>query len=153
MARKPESVFYTAIHKLLPVEVHREKMSNPYSSGTADCWYSGRAADLWVEYKFLPALPVRATTMLRLDLSDLQQDWLRHRFDEGRHVAVILGLPGRLGGAIFTDRDWEHAFNRSDLEARLQSRVELARMIEAHTLRGQYVYENQTRDCGSQIRV
>jgi hypothetical protein len=138
MARKPESVFYSAVHKLLPAAVHREKMNNPYSSGTADCWYSGLAADLWIEYKFLPALPAHDTTLVHLDLSKLQRDWLNGRYQEGRHVAVVVGLP-RLGGVMLVAQEWEVPWSKAQFIQRIIPRSVLAEIIRRHTMEDAHV--------------
>jgi hypothetical protein len=94
---KPESSFIAGVHKLLAGACHAEKMHNPYRGGTFDCWYSGTAADLWVEYKFV-VLPKRATTLIVPELSPLQLKWGTERQAEGRNVAVIVG--SREGGII-----------------------------------------------------
>lgn len=62
-------------------------------------WYSGRKADLWVEYKYLPNAPKRADVNAFELCSPLQQDWLVNRGDEGRNVALIVG--SKDGGWIF----------------------------------------------------
>ena len=63
MANKPETTFITSVNRLLPIGavedvplfepipmkrkwIGYEKMNNPYSSGTADSWYSGKGGDL-----------------------------------------------------------------------------------------------------------
>ena len=101
---KPETQFIARVHKHLPT-VYKEKMSNPWRSGTADVWYSGAKGDMWVEYKYLPKLPVRAT-YLALNLSPRQLKWLADRFSEGREVAVILGTPK--GAVFFGGSHWRH---------------------------------------------
>lgn len=110
MAAKPETNFYTAVHALLPESMHHEKMNNPYSSGTADVWYSDVGVDCWVEYKFLPKLPVRVPVDPTKELSALQKQWLNDRYDEGRNVAVIIGWKdGRhTKGVLLRDKAWEH---------------------------------------------
>lgn len=127
MARKAETTFIGSVHKHLPMGVHREKMNNPYRSGTADVWYSGRY-DLWIEYKFLPSLPKRKDTNIVLDLSENQKIWLRQRWAEGRNVAVICGC--KAGGVMFMHPDhWESAVSTADFESRIVSRTELAQWI------------------------
>ena len=79
------------------------KNNNPFVAGIADSWYSGKKADLWVEYKYVKDLPVRAN--VKIDLSRLQKDWLKSRHAEGRNVAVIIGSPD--GGVIFHGSEWE----------------------------------------------
>lgn len=96
MAVKPETTFTASVNRKLPKLLHKEKMNNPYSSGTADMWYSGCKGDLWVEYKYLPKLAVRVTN--KVGLSELQLIWLNARHAEGRNVAVIVGHPD--GGVV-----------------------------------------------------
>jgi hypothetical protein len=130
MAEKPETVFTRSVHRHLPPALYRMKTHNPYLSGPADMWYSGRRADLWVEYKF-EVLPKRPTTLVAPGLSALQVDWLRDRHQEGRNVAVIVGCAE--GGVVFRDLEWEKALTLVEFRARLQKRPELAAFILAET--------------------
>lgn len=126
MARKAETTFISSVHKHLPVGVHREKMNNPYRSGTADVWYSGHK-DMWVEYKFLAALPKRMDTNITLDLSENQKIWLRERCREGRHVAVICGC--KAGGVVFNGLSWDQPISNPEFTSRLISRQAIADWI------------------------
>lgn len=117
MAAKPETTFTLSVHRHLPPKglLHREKMNNPYHSGTADVWYSGPVKDLWIEYKFVQ-LPARAATRVAVDCSELQFEWLRGRHRDGRSVWVIVGckaggsscvtLPGKRAGLAPTSRNY-----------------------------------------------
>lgn len=101
----PETNFRRRIERRLPRALHREKMANPYLGGTADAWYSGKKGDLWIEYKFLSSVPQRGIiTAKRLGLTPLQLEWLNGRYEEGRNVAVVVGIPG--GGIILRDLLW-----------------------------------------------
>lgn len=131
MARKAESTFIAGIHKHLAMDVHREKMNNPYRSGTADVWYSGKKADLWVEYKFLPALPKREDTAITLDLSENQKIWLRQRHIEGRNVAVICGC--KAGAVVFSNLTWEQPISTKIFTSFIRTRLETAQWIYAQT--------------------
>lgn len=128
MSGKPETRFYSAVHKLLPSTLHREKMHNVYRGGTADVWYSGNADDLWVEYKWLPKVPKKA--LIRLDklLSPVQLLWLRGRYEEGRNVVVILGTPE--GAWIFENRNWE-----SPLDPQIFRRMSMSRQFVSDYIR------------------
>ena len=138
MASKPENTFRGGVHKYLPRELHHEKMNNPYSSGTADDWYSGSKADLWVEYKFLPKIPQRANVWLvnpdvkKPMLSKLQELWLRGRHVEGRAVAVIIGCPE--GGIILRNLQWERSISPQTFKDNLLSRKELALWLVKETM-------------------
>lgn len=130
--RKPENTFIDAIHRHLAPSLHREKMNNPYSSGTPDVWYSGVAGDLWLEYKFLPRVPQRGTvTPLKL-LSPLQLRWLNERHTEGRTVGVCIGCP--TGGLILRNKRWEETFPARDYAKQLCTRKELAEQIAQLTM-------------------
>lgn len=136
---KPENSFRMGVHRYLPPELHHEKMNNPYSSGTADDWYSGNKADLWVEYKFLPKTPQRAIVWLtdpsvkKPPLSVLQQRWLRERYEEGRTVAVVIGCPD--GGIILRDQEWTWEYTPKMFRDRLVPRKAIAQWIVQTTTR------------------
>lgn len=133
MARKPENTFYESVHRhFASKEVpHREKMNNPYNSGTADVWYSGKGGDAWIEYKFV-VVPKRATTMIVPDLSALQLRWLKGRHDEGRNVHVLVGCAD--GGVWFQRNEWESGITQADFLSRLQTRKQIANVIQSMTL-------------------
>ncbi|MDQ3273755.1 MAG: hypothetical protein M3Q39_01665 [Actinomycetota bacterium] len=126
MAAKPESTYTQSINRQKVLkETYYEKTNNPFRSGIADMWYSGERGDLWVEYKYEPSLP--KIKEYRPDLSPRQVKWLGDRHDEGRKVAVILGLPE--GGVIYTDKSWLLEFKQAELLARSLSRPEIAQWI------------------------
>lgn len=148
MAAKPENSFIESVNRLLPLKrlkmctkareplppsshIHYEKMNNPYSSGTADCWYSGLAGDVWVEYKFIPRIPQRGVVDPMKLLSALQAQWLGDRYDEGRNVAVIIGCP--TGGVLLLDRLWECGLTAIQFTSLIRSRADLADWIKSVT--------------------
>lgn len=143
MAQKPESTFIASVHRYLPLELHAEKMNNPYSSGTPDVYYSGNKADLWCEYKFFPKLPVRSPT-LKADLSPLQLKWLRGRYTEGRNVFVIVGCPA--GGVVLSNLEWENPVPLITFTSRIISRAALAEWLSTATLETPYGPTNATRN-------
>lgn len=133
---KPETNFRLKIERLLPPKktLHREKMNNPYSAGTADSWYSGDLADLWVEYKFLPSVPQRGIVdAKRIGLTALQSDWLKGRYEEGRNVCVIVGTPA--GGVIMRNMEWASEMTVDSFRERLITIPALATWIAQQTLR------------------
>lgn len=138
MARKPETTFRDSVHRHLPKSLHREKTNNPYSSGTADDWYSGRVGDLWVEYKFLPKVPLRAVVKPFELLSAQQLDWIEGRYKDfatsgERAVAVIIGCPK--GGVILSDQEWNRQFTAEEFRDRLVPRQAIAQWIASKTTR------------------
>lgn len=132
MAAKPETTFIAAIHKRLDKSVYRMKNNNQYIGGIADCWYSAKRGDLWVEYKYIPNPPSRNGLDPMKLLSPLQQAWLRDRRMENRNVAVIIGCPA--GGVVLVDRTWELELTTNQFTALLRSKEELARWIQEQVL-------------------
>lgn len=129
MSAKPETTFTGSVHKHLPPgrkNPYWMKNSNTYTSGIWDCWYSGTAADLWVEYKFI-TVPARGDTIIKPELSALQTEWGRDRRKEGRNMAVIIGCKD--GGVIFEDLEWESPITAAAFKVRVQSRKEIADWI------------------------
>jgi len=107
-------------------------MNNPYSSGTADDWYSGRLNDLWVEYKYIPRVPQRGSVQIAKLFSVLQHQWLSGRHREGRNVAAIIGCPA--GGIVLRDLEWEQEnLSLAEFRARLRERTDLAGWIRQQT--------------------
>ena len=81
---------------------------------------------MWAEYKYFPT-DRDSFTLLKPEktpkLSRPQQHWLNSRYDEGREVVVIVGMPN--GGVILRDKAWMHAV---EVEC-LLSRKEIASRI------------------------
>lgn len=128
MASKPESTFIRSVHAHLG-DVYAEKMNNPFRSGTADVWYSGRKGDAWAEYKFVPKVP--KTAQIVPDLSERQKLWLQQRLEEGRRVLVIVGCPE--GGVFFEPGEWNVGISPTEFRARVLSRSALAAAIREIT--------------------
>ena len=105
-----ESGYTRKISKLIRRDVYTWKISDRFTAGIPDAYYSGTATDLWVEFKHIPTPP--KTTKQCPALSKLQQKWLRDRMQEGRNVAVIVGLGAR-SGVILTG---ESMFKPIDLD-------------------------------------
>jgi hypothetical protein len=129
VSSKPETTFTGSVHKHLPVNLYRMKTHNPYMGGIPDCWYSGQN-DLWVEYKF-EVLPKRDTTLVPIDLSELQKGWINDRLSEGRDVVVIVGC--KEGGVIFTNLQWDFPLTKKDFQMRLMTRQQIAKWIVERT--------------------
>lgn len=96
-----ESSFTKSVHNKLPPGVYKWKISDRFTSGIPDAYYSGNIADLWIEYKWVNKLPKR---ILRPKCSELQKEWLKARMKEGRNVAVVVGSPQ--GHVIFLQGEW-----------------------------------------------
>lgn len=134
MAAKPETAYYTGVHRYLKGSgIYHEKMYNPLRGGTPDVWYSGTLADLWVEYKFVKDLPKAASVDVTKLLSPLQLMWLNTRLLEGRNVAVVVGSP--VGGLVFVNGNWNSARpTAASFEAGL-SKAQVADYIRRRTMK------------------
>lgn len=102
-----EHTFVRNVHRRLSriaPEIYVWKINDRYEGGVADAYYSG-TTDLWVEFKFLKALPKRDTTLVDPGLSLLQKEWLRARHAQGRKVCVIVGSPD--GSLILPGVSWD----------------------------------------------
>lgn len=122
----PENTFIAAVHRHLPVGLYHMKNHNIYNGGIADVWYSGSRADLWVEYKFI-VIPKRPDTLIKIELSELQKNWLKTRFAEGRSVAVVVG--SKDGGVLYNDDSWGKNITADDFRKDVKSRAALAQTI------------------------
>lgn len=121
---KPENRFIGSVHRHLP-RTYAEKMNNPWRAGTADVWYSGDRGDLWIEYKFIERIP-RSAEILP-DLTPRQKRWLNNRYDEGRNIAVVLGMP--TGGVIYRNKEWLNPLDNETLAGLVVPKDEIARWI------------------------
>lgn len=128
MASKPETNYIGKLHKQLPKSVYRMKNHNVYTGGIADCWYSGTKGDLWVEYKFVPKLPVKVPLRMADLFSSLQFEWLKNRHAEGRNVAAIIGC--QTGGILLRNCEWENDIPVSKLNSLIRSNVDLTEWIK-----------------------
>ena len=126
----PENTFISGVHRHLPAELYRMKNHNQYNGGIADVWYSGNAADLWIEYKFI-VVPKRDDTVITPNLSALQQEWLSRRHAEGRNVGVIIG--SKLGGVWLPGVSWQQNLTSKIYCSKVVTRAELAATIERAT--------------------
>lgn len=130
---KPETTFIGSVHKHLPPgrsDPYWMKNNNIYTAGIWDCWYSGRKADLWVEYKFV-VLPKTDSVLVKPDLSVLQLKWGAERYKEGRNLAVIIGCTE--GGVILRDHEWKKPLTRAEFIKLLRTRKEVAEWIKIFT--------------------
>lgn len=97
------------------------KVSDRFTAGVPDAWYSGPASDLWVEYKWEPKLPKK---VIRPKLTRQQKSWLNARHTEGRSVAVVVASPE--GSVVLEDTAWNEGVARPDV---LLSRNDLVEVI------------------------
>ncbi|MDT4855792.1 hypothetical protein FQZ97_901600 [compost metagenome] len=122
-----EHGYIRSIHRLLPKSVYAWKINDRFQGGVADAYYSGNSGDLWVEYKYLKALPKQSTTAVKIDLSTLQRQWLRARHTEGRRVAVVIGSP--IGSLILEGLEWDNDISTANFIRSAVDKSEVAAYI------------------------
>lgn len=128
MALKPESKFIQKINKL--VTGYKVKLNVQFNNGIPDCYYSGDKGEAWIEYKWVPKLPVRAGTEVHIDLSPGQLLWLHGRCKEGRNIAVIVGSPE--GCVVLTDCRWEKPVSAEQFRNLMVSPADASVWINRH---------------------
>lgn len=123
-----ETSYIRKVHKKIPSNVYRWKIKDDYAGGVPDAWYCSDFGQLFVEYKYIPKLPKRDTTLVRAALSELQFLWLTARSDESVSVGVVVGTPE--GGVYFTDiREAYDGIALSDFRERMMDAVGIASEI------------------------
>lgn len=69
------------------------KINDNYAGGVPDALLIGPEQDVWVEFKFVQALPKRDNTIVRPDLTRLQQSWFKKLKQTNRTAVAVLGTP------------------------------------------------------------
>lgn len=127
-----EHGFIRSIHKKVPSSIYIWKINDNYAGGVADAYYSGNGGDLWIEYKYLKALPAKDTTQIRFGLSAQQKLWLSNRYKEGRKVALIVGSPD---GTVLLDlpEDWNRDMPKHEFISRAFDKQKIVSYITENT--------------------
>lgn len=106
-----ESSFIKSIHIKLPRSIYKWKINDSLTNGVADAYYSAKGGDLWVEYKYIPTLPKRESTLIKTCLTEQQALWLNARSVEGRSVALVIGSPD---GCLILDTAFNRTFTKDE---------------------------------------
>lgn len=120
-----ETTFWQSLRKKLVPRVYALKLNLRFTAGVPDCWLSGSEDDLWLELKYLQKVPPMVDP--KALLSELQQDWLRKRYAEGRRVGVLIGSVD--GHVYFPGLSWEEAMTRGTFTQQSQSTKDIAEML------------------------
>jgi hypothetical protein len=130
---KPERRFRQSITKHLK-SLYVWPINDSYHAGVPDHYYSGTGGDLWAEYKYFPT-DRDSFDLTKPDktpkLTVRQQTWLNHRYDEGRQVWVIVGMPS--GGVILMDKEWLYPVKVQALLDRKQIAQEILRVTSTYS--------------------
>ena len=95
-----ETEFISKIHKRLNPKIYRWKINDRYHGGIPDTFYSGPGGFCFVEYKYIPKLPKKCTTLLKFKLTKQQQAWLDKQSSFGLSVYTAFAVEERV---LFTD--------------------------------------------------
>ncbi len=130
-----EHSYIRSIHRKLKIIPGLDiwKIRADGTNGVADCWYSGVAGNIWVEYKYVKTLPKRGSTIIdptntNKYLSKLQQEWLRKKHEHNISTAVILGCS--LGGVILKGLEWQTPLLTEDFRQKIISNKAIASFIQ-----------------------
>jgi len=129
-----EHGYIRSVHRHLPAEMHKWKIHDNYAGGVPDCWYAGPHGNIWVEYKWIAALPKRGSTVIKPNLSAQQLAWLIKMSGQDISCACIIGSPD--GGILLTETDhWEHGLVKSVLnKANVLPAKDIARWLIQHCM-------------------
>lgn len=128
---------YTLNNKLKPLLEIVWKIEANSQNGVPDNYYLGRRA-LWMEAKMIPKLPVRDTTKILPDCSQLQQDRLRahHNAEDNALVIVAVkhvpGYRGAIGIPFFTPYEWENGIFLEYLRSRIMTYQDIVDAIDLY---------------------
>tara|TARA_B110000967_G_C18691260_1_gene463124 strand:- start:433 stop:840 length:408 start_codon:yes stop_codon:yes gene_type:complete len=123
-----EHGFVKSVHRSLPSELYKWKIHDTYTGGVPDAFYAGPSGVLFVEYKYIPKLPVRDTTKLRTTLSPIQIEWLNkmHQFGSAK-VAVVIGAEET--AVILTAGEWSNPLTKQEYVKRCVPRKDVGDWI------------------------
>ena len=71
------------------------KINDNFQGGIPDAYYLA-SNDLWIEYKYLPRLPKRGSTVIVPEVSELQYGWLEDLQAGGNSAWIVVGHPGKV---------------------------------------------------------
>ena len=126
-----EAQFTRNVNKRLPKTVKSWKIIDQYEGGVPDCFYRLRYTaspnPLWVEFKYLKALPKRETTLIRPNLSALQINWLTEAAQAAEKTAVIVGYGSK--GVVYSLSEALNGIETAEFVSRMETYQELANYL------------------------
>ncbi len=127
-----EHSFIRALHKKLDKRVFTWKINDNFAGGVPDAFYRFKdpvegQRPLWIEYKYLKALPKRKTTIVKPDFSALQRKWLTEAHVSGEQAFGVVGVGKQV--YIVEVSELEIGLPCNEVEGRLISREDCAKWI------------------------
>ena len=108
-----EHSFVKSVHRKLPIDLYKWKIHDSYTNGVPDAMYAGDKAILFIEYKYVPALPKIKTTPIKINLSKLQLQWLDNFVDMGHNAIVVVGTEDK-NVLILQDKQWNKPISKEN---------------------------------------
>tara|TARA_B110000116_G_scaffold45548_1_gene37797 strand:- start:6107 stop:6538 length:432 start_codon:yes stop_codon:yes gene_type:complete len=129
-----EHTFTAAFRKKLPADIYWWKINDNFAGGVPDAFLEGTNRDLWIEFKYIKALPKRPDTLIDLTnqkyLSKLQQKWLKRREAKRGDTLVCVGCPQ--GVALFWENSWDTPMPAKAFHAMCHPNIENSIIDIAH---------------------
>lgn len=128
-----EHGFIKAVHRYLPSEIYRWKIHDTFTGGVPDAYYCGPAGPLFAEYKYI-TLPKKANTIIKLNISPLQLEFLSKMVKYKQNAIVIVGfiLNNKTSGIILKDKEWEQKLDKNYYLANAKPTKEITKGIEQY---------------------
>ena len=108
-----EHSFVKSVHRKLPIDLYKWKIHDSYTNGVPDAMYAGDKGILFIEYKYVPALPKIKTTPIKINLSKLQLQWLDNFVDMGHNAVVVVGTEDK-NVLILQDKQWNKPISKEN---------------------------------------
>ena len=90
-----EHGFIRYIHSKLEPSLRTWKIHDTFAGGVPDAFYLGARGSLWIEYKYVKALPKRDTTLVKTCLTENQRLWLDDLHRCKQPCALVIGAGTR----------------------------------------------------------
>lgn len=123
-----EHGFIRYIHSKLDPKLIRWKIHDTFAGGVPDAFYLGPKGPLWVEYKYVKALPKRETTPISTCLTEGQKIWLNNLHECKQPCALIIGHEQR--AVILVNGAWNNDVYRHRFILSTVSRIGVADWIK-----------------------
>jgi|688.fasta_scaffold1437507_1 hypothetical protein len=128
-----EHGFIRAVHARLSPSLFRWKICDKFAGGVPDAFYAGPAGTLFVEYKYLKALPKRNNTAVNTCLTPQQILWLNTMHKFNHPVALVIGVADQ--AVILTCGAWNSVLSKQQFQQLAIPKNDVAVWIEQACLK------------------
>lgn len=139
-----EHSYIRAVHAKLPRSSNflSWKINDKFAGGVPDALYAGSRAVLFVEYKYVRALPAKLTTQLRYKTSPLQLGWLNkisNLNNDALQCALVVGH--EQGAAILGPDLWSTNITLQQFKNNKVHRDQVAKWIQRVCIGAQHAQD------------